>query len=44
MAYEDKGRPGAKPQRITMEERARLTVTGVAEGLSFDTERMVAGS
>ena len=41
MAYEDKVRPGAKPQRITMEERARLTVTGVEEVLSFDTERIV---
>lgn len=41
MAYEDKVRPGAKPQRITREERARLTVTGVEEVLSFDTERIV---
>ena len=41
MAYEDRAKAPAKPQRITMEERARLTVTGVEEVLSFDEERIV---
>lgn len=42
MAYDDgRAKAPAKPQRIVMEERSRLTVTGVEEVLSFDTERIV---
>lgn len=41
MGYEDKGKAPARPQRITMDERERLTVTGVEEVLSFDEERIV---
>ena len=41
MGYEDKAKAPAKPQRITMDERSRLTVTGVEEVLSFDEERIV---
>lgn len=41
MAYEEKAKAPAKPQRITMEERAKLVVTGVEEVLSFDEERIV---
>ena len=40
MGYEDKAKAPAKPQRITMDERSRLTVTGVEEVLSFDEERI----
>lgn len=41
MGYEDKVKAPARPQRITMDERERLTVTGVEEVLSFDEERIV---
>ena len=40
MGYEDKAKAPARPQRITMDERSRLTVTGVEEVLSFDEERI----
>ena len=41
MANEDRAKVPAKPQRITLDERARLTVTGVEEVMSFDEERIV---
>ena len=41
MANEDRAKLTAKPQRITLDERARLTVTGVEEVMSFDEERIV---
>lgn len=41
MANEDRAKLPAKPQRITLDERARLTVTGVEEVMSFDEERIV---
>ena len=40
MAYEDKT-AAAKPHRITLDERARLSVTGVDEVLCFDEDRIV---
>lgn len=41
MAYEENAKLPNKPQRIAMEERSKLTVTGVEEVLSFDAERIV---
>lgn len=41
MAYEEHAKLPNKPQRIAMEERSKLTVTGVEEVLSFDAERIV---
>ena len=41
MAYEEKARPVSKPQSIMLSERAKLTVTGVEEVVSFDEERIV---
>ena len=41
MAYDEKAKAPAKPQSITLSERAKLTVTGVEEVLSFDEERIV---
>ena len=40
MAYEDKT-AAARPHRITLDERARLSVTGVDEVLCFDEDRIV---
>ena len=40
MAYEEKAKLPAKPQRITLDERSKLTVSGVEEVLSFDEARI----
>ncbi len=41
MAYEDKAKLGSKPHRIILEERSKLSVTGVEDVESFDEERIV---
>ena len=41
MGYEDKAAAAAKPHRIVLDERARLSVTGVSDVLSFDEDRIV---
>lgn len=41
MAYEEKARPAAKPHGLTLDEREKLTVTGVEDVESFDEERIV---
>lgn len=41
MGYEDKTAASAKPHRIVLDERARLSVTGVNDVLSFDEDRIV---
>ena len=41
MAYEEKAKNPVKPQRVVLDERARLSVTGVEEVLSFDDVRIV---
>ncbi len=40
MAYEEKNRQGAKPHGVIMEERARLSVTGVEEVERFDEDEI----
>lgn len=41
MAYEEKARQTSRPQSITLSERAKLSVSGVEEVISFDEERIV---
>lgn len=40
MGYEER-LPAAKPHRIALDERERLSVTGVDEVLCFDEDRIV---
>ena len=42
MGYEER-LPAAKPHRIALDERERLSVTGVDEVLCFDEDRIVKG-
>lgn len=41
MAYEDRTRTPVRPHNVTMEERKRLSVTGVEEVESFDDGQVV---
>lgn len=41
MAFEEKGKTGAKPHHVIMEERSRLSVTGVEDVISFDEHEIV---
>lgn len=38
MAYEEKARPATKPHSLSLDERQRLSVSGVEEVVSFDDE------
>ena len=38
MAYDDKARSAAVPHSLTLDERQKLTVSGVEEVVSFDEE------
>lgn len=38
MAYEEKNRPAAKPHSLNLDERQRLSVSGVEEVVGFDDE------
>ena len=40
MGYEEKAMPAAKPHRLVVEERSRLSVTGVEEVGRFDEDRI----
>lgn len=40
MGYEDKALPAARPHRLVIDERERLTVTGVDEVARFDEDRI----
>ena len=41
MAYEEKMKSPAKPHHVIMEERSRLSVTGVEDVSGFDEEQIV---
>lgn len=41
MAYEEKARAGQKPHGVIMEERAKLSVTGVEDVERFDEDEVV---
>ena len=41
MAYEEKIRPAAKAHHVILEERNRLSVTGVEDVASFDENEIV---
>ena len=38
MAYEEKMKPATRPHHVIMEERSRLSVTGVEDVSNFDEE------
>lgn len=40
MGYEDRALPAARPHRLVIDERERLTVTGVDEVGRFDEDRI----
>ncbi len=42
MAYDDKARSAAVPHCLTLDERQKLTVSGVEEVVSFDEEEITA--
>ena len=42
MAFEEKNRPMAKPHHVIMEDRAKLSVTGVEDVISFDENEIIA--
>ncbi len=41
MAFEEKGKVTAKPHHVIMEERNRLSVTGVEDVISFDEHEII---
>ncbi len=41
MAYQEANRPAPKPHHIIMEERSKLSVTGVEDVLSFDEAEII---
>ncbi|MDR1132022.1 MAG: sporulation protein YabP [Oscillospiraceae bacterium] len=42
MLYEEKEKPSPRPHNVIMEDRARLSVTGVTDVESFDDRQIVA--
>lgn len=42
MAFEEKGKLPVKPHHVIMEDRSRLSVTGVEDVLSFDETEIIA--
>lgn len=41
MAFEEKGKTAAKPHHVILEDRARLSVTGVEDVISFDENEII---
>ena len=41
MAFEEKNRPMGKPHHVIMEDRAKLSVTGVEDVISFDETEII---
>lgn len=41
MAFEEKNRMPAKPHHVIMEDRAKLSVTGVEDVISFDENEII---
>lgn len=41
MAYEEKARAGQKPHSVIMEERARMSITGVEDVERFDEDEVI---
>ena len=41
MAFEEKNRIPAKPHHVIMEDRAKLSVTGVEDVISFDESEII---
>ena len=41
MAFEEKNRIPAKPHHVIMEDRARLSLTGVEDVISFDENEII---
>ena len=41
MAYEEKAKPVAKPHAVTLDERCKMSVTGVEDVESFDESEIV---
>lgn len=41
MAFEEKNRIPAKPHHVIMEDRAKLSVTGVEDVISFDENEII---
>lgn len=41
MAFEEKSRIPAKPHHVIMEDRAKLSVTGVEDVISFDENEII---
>ena len=42
MAFEEKNRAAVKPHHVIMEDRSRLSVTGVEDVISFDETEIAA--
>ena len=42
MAFEEKGKLPVKPHHVIMEDRSRLSVTGVEDVISFDETEIIA--
>lgn len=41
MAFEEKNRPAARPHHLIMEDRSKLSVTGVEDVISFDENEII---
>ena len=41
MAFEEKNKPMGKPHHVIMEDRTRLSVTGVEDVISFDENEII---
>ena len=41
MAFEEKNKPVVKPHHVIMEDRSRLSVTGVEDVISFDEAEII---
>ena len=41
MAFEEKNKPMGKPHHVIMEDRAKLSVTGVEDVISFDENEII---
>ena len=41
MAFEEKNKPMGKPHHVIMEDRAKLSITGVEDVISFDENEII---
>lgn len=41
MAFEEKGKTAVKPHHVIMEDRSKLSVTGVEDVISFDENEII---